>query len=78
MVTTLGTRANHEIGVFSLEILLELGEVWRHTHTITSLVPFVAMIAILQRVCKMTIAQHIVVEQVVVESLLWGSVIATP
>ena len=78
MMTTLGTGTNHEIGVFSLEILLELGEVWSHAHTITSLVPFVAMIAILQRVCKMTIAQHIVVEQVVVESLLWSSVIATP
>ena len=74
MVTMLGARAYHEIGIFSLKIFLELLEIWSLTPTLADLVPFVAMVASLQRILKVAITQNIVWEQVVVNSLLRSSI----
>ena len=73
-MTMLGTRAYHEIGIFSLKTFLKPLEVWRLTHTLADLVPFVAMVASLQRILIVAITQHIVWKQVVVKSLLRRSI----
>ena len=55
MVTTLGARAYHEIVIFSLKIFLEPLEIWSLTPTLAGLVPFVAMVASLERILKVAI-----------------------
>ena len=55
MVTTRGTRAYHEIGIFFLKIFLHPLEVWGLTNKLAGLVPFVAMVAGLERILVVAI-----------------------
>ena len=66
-------RADNEARILPPKVFLQFLEVRRLTDALARLVSFVTMVAALERILVMPIAQHVVWIQIVIKSLLWSS-----